>query len=142
MGTVSVSCQQFRVTRKLQETKKPAHLGKKLPERLTLNSLFRFPLRRTSCVPPVWPHITLEASFNDGGGSQAHKYHMGKDCQRDPISPHDATDRRRFNTTFDGLVVRRIQPNYLEVNGSPLRCGPKPRWCRPAILPKARTAAR
>src|SRR4029453_10716792 len=40
--------------------KKPAHPGDKSPERLALNSHFHFPLRRTSCVPPVWPSITGE----------------------------------------------------------------------------------
>src|SRR5215475_9371690 len=61
MGTVSVSTQQFPIKRKLQETKKPAHPSDKSPEWLALNSPFHFPLRRTSCVPPVWPQIMTEA---------------------------------------------------------------------------------
>src|SRR5262245_60723256 len=61
MGTVSVSTQQFPIKRKLQETKKPAHPSDKSPEWLALNSPFHFPLRRTSCVPPVWPQIMAEA---------------------------------------------------------------------------------
>src|SRR5215471_20848323 len=45
-------------------------------------SPLHFPLRRTPCVPPVWPQIPLEAFFNDGGGSlQRHEYHMEKSCQ-------------------------------------------------------------
>src|SRR5229473_3543263 len=47
---------------------KPAHPGDKSPERLALNSPFHIPLRRTSCVPPVWPHIKLEAFSMVGGG--------------------------------------------------------------------------
>src|SRR5262245_20526758 len=61
MGTVSVSTQQFPIKRKLQETKKPTHPSDKSPEWLALNSPFHFPLRRTSCVPPVWPQIMTEA---------------------------------------------------------------------------------
>src|SRR5215475_8036246 len=61
MGTVSVSTQQFPIKRKLQETKKPAHPSDKSPEWLALNSPFHFPLRRTSCVPTVWPQIMAEA---------------------------------------------------------------------------------
>ena len=38
------------------------------PERLALNSSVHFPLRRTSCVPPVWPRITREAFSMTGGG--------------------------------------------------------------------------
>src|SRR5437870_478502 len=34
---------------------------------LAFNSPFHFHLRRTPRVPPVWPHITLKAFFNDGG---------------------------------------------------------------------------
>src|SRR5262245_30066339 len=41
--------------------KKPAHPSDKSPEWLALNSPFHFPLRRTSCVPPVWPQIIAEA---------------------------------------------------------------------------------
>jgi hypothetical protein len=44
-----------------QGTKKPARPGDKSPERLALNSPFHIPLRRTFSVPPVWPHIILEA---------------------------------------------------------------------------------
>jgi hypothetical protein len=43
MGTVSVSYQQFRITRNLRETKKPAHPGDKSPERLALTFLFISP---------------------------------------------------------------------------------------------------
>src|SRR5215510_1236064 len=43
------------------EQKKPARPSDKSPEWLALNSPFHFPLRRTPCVPPVWPQITLEA---------------------------------------------------------------------------------
>jgi hypothetical protein len=48
-------------TEKENNQKKPAHPGNKSPERLASNSPFHIPLRRTSCVPPVWPHITVEA---------------------------------------------------------------------------------
>src|SRR5262244_3807170 len=41
--------------------KKPAHPSDKSPEWLALNSPFHFPLRRTSCVHPVWPQIMAEA---------------------------------------------------------------------------------
>jgi len=75
--------------------KKPAHPGYKSPERLALNSHFHFPLRRTSCVPPVWPQIRLEAFFNDGGGSlQRHEYHMEKSCQVHALSVWDWIERR------------------------------------------------
>src|SRR5215831_10088058 len=37
--------------------KKPAHPSDKSREWLALNSPFHFPLRRTSCVPPVWPQM-------------------------------------------------------------------------------------
>jgi hypothetical protein len=42
--------------------KKPAlPSDKNRQSRLALNSPFHFPLRRTPCVPPVWPQIMLEA---------------------------------------------------------------------------------
>ena len=48
-------------TEKENNQKKPAHPGNKSPERLALNSPFHIPLRRTFSIPPVWPHIILEA---------------------------------------------------------------------------------
>ncbi len=43
MGTVSVSYQQFRIKRNLQETKKPAHPSDKLPEWLGSKLSFSYP---------------------------------------------------------------------------------------------------
>jgi hypothetical protein len=43
MGTLSVSYQQFRIKRNLQETKKPAHLGKKIAEAAGSKLSFSFP---------------------------------------------------------------------------------------------------
>src|SRR5262249_28570666 len=64
------------------EQKSQPTLARQSQEPLALNSPRHFPLRRTSCVPPVWPQIPLEAFFNDGGGSlQRHEYHMEKSCQ-------------------------------------------------------------
>src|SRR5215475_13210164 len=73
-------------------------LARQSQEPLALNSPSHFPLRRTSCVPPVWPQIPLEAFFNDGGGSlQRHEYHMEKSCQDE------------FRGYFaSGLIERRL----------------------------------
>src|SRR5215510_13005306 len=55
-------CRPIRQSRVLcGEQKKPAHPSDKSPEWLALNSPFHFPLRRTSCVPPVWPQLMPEA---------------------------------------------------------------------------------
>ena len=80
------------------EQKSQPTLARQSQEPLALNSPRHFPLRRTSCVPPVWPQIPLEAFFNDGGGSlQRHEYHMEKSCQDE------------FRGYFaSGLIERRL----------------------------------
>jgi hypothetical protein len=67
MGTVSVSYQQFRIKRNLQETKKPAHPGKKIARAAGSKLSFLFPPPKNVLRSSGWPHITLEAFFNDGG---------------------------------------------------------------------------
>src|SRR4030095_3602383 len=69
--------------------KKPAlPSDKNRQSRLALNSPFHFPLRKTPCVPPVWPHITWKPSRWWGEALlRVHKYHFAKSCQ-DYITQH------------------------------------------------------
>jgi hypothetical protein len=59
MGTLSVSYQQFRIKRNLQETKKPAHLGKKIAGAAGSKLSFSFAPPR-NVDSSVGPHITKD----------------------------------------------------------------------------------
>jgi hypothetical protein len=60
MGTVAVSYQQFRIKRNRQETKKPAHLGKKIAGAAGLNLFCPFSPLRETVDSSVGPHITKD----------------------------------------------------------------------------------
>src|ERR671918_334048 len=83
-SNTSFSLSVFFIREQIQilTIKKTAHPGNKSPERLALNSPIHVPLRRTSCVPPVWPRITWKP-FRWWGEAllRVHKYHMPKSCQ-------------------------------------------------------------
>jgi len=68
-------------TEKENNQKKPAHPGKKLPERLALNSPFHIPLEERLAFFRLASHHS-GSLVNDGGGLlRTHKYHMEKGCQ-------------------------------------------------------------
>src|SRR5215510_1792726 len=108
-------CRPIRQSRvlcgSLASKKKPAHPSDKSPEWLALNSPFHFPLRRTSCVPPVWPQIMTEAFSMMG---EAHERTIIT-RERTVKNPHLASGFSAIRTrsekqlkTADGELARAI----------------------------------
>jgi len=69
MGTVSVSYQQFRIKRNLQETKKPAHLGKKIAGAAGSKFSFSYPppknVSRSSGLASQWKPFSMMGEAHD-----------------------------------------------------------------------------
>src|SRR5262249_48928101 len=92
------------------EQKSQHTLARQSQEALALNSPRYFPLRRTSCVPPVSPQIPLEAFFNDGGGSlRPDKYHTKKVCQGGKIQTTEAGSRKASGHRIENAPLSEYQ---------------------------------